>query len=221
MASGGYSANLSTPFLKVVYQDDYLLVLDKPSGLLSVPGRGADKQDCLSARAQSVYSDALVVHRLDEATSGLVLMARGKTMQAEMSRQFRERIPKKDYIAVVSGLIEPDSGEMNWPLICDWENRPRQKVDYEIGKPSLTEFEVISRDVETNTTRVRLYPITGRSHQLRVHLQQLGHPILGDDLYADEAARNQSPRLCLHAHHLSILHPVMQEWLTFEASVEF
>lgn len=212
---------MSTPFLKVVYQDDYLLVLDKPSGLLSVPGRGADKQDCLSARAQSVYSDALVVHRLDEATSGLVLMARGKAMQAEMSRQFRERIPKKDYIAVASGLIETDSGEMNWPLICDWENRPRQKVDYDIGKPSLTEFEVISRDTELNTTRVRLYPITGRSHQLRVHLQQLGHPILGDDLYADKKAQAQSPRLCLHAHHLTILHPVMQEWLTFEAKVEF
>jgi tRNA pseudouridine32 synthase/23S rRNA pseudouridine746 synthase len=171
----------------VVYADDTLLVIDKPSGLLAVPGRGADKQDCLSARVQTRYPDALIVHRLDMATSGLMVMARGAAAQRELSKAFAARAVSKRYIAVVDGRLQapPEGwGMIDLPIIVDWPNRPLRIVDHAHGKPSLTRWRVLVHDETASNTRVELEPVTGRSHQLRVHLRELGHPILGDALYA-------------------------------------
>jgi tRNA pseudouridine32 synthase / 23S rRNA pseudouridine746 synthase len=162
------------------HADNWLLVACKPSGLLSVPGRGADKQDCASARVQAAYSDALVVHRLDMATSGLMLFARGAEVQRQLSMAFEKRAISKRYVAVVHGNVASDTGEIDLPLLTDWPNRPLQKVDVELGKPSLTRYAVQSRDPAQNNSRLLLEPVTGRSHQLRVHLRELGHPIWGD-----------------------------------------
>lgn len=174
--------------LVFVHVDEHLLVIDKPAGLLSVPGRGAAKQDCASSRAQRLYPDALVVHRLDMATSGLLLMARGASMQQRLSGAFAHRQVDKRYVAVVAGRLgAPALAEGEWavvdlPLAADWPNRPRRIVDRERGKPSQTRWRVLAYDAASDTTRLELQPITGRSHQLRVHLQSLGHPILGDGL---------------------------------------
>lgn len=203
-----------------LYEDTALLVLNKPSGLLSVPGRGEDKADCLASRVQARFADALVVHRLDMSTSGIVLMARGIEAQRALSRAFELRHTEKRYIAVVDGLLEGE-GEVNLPLITDWPNRPRQMVDFERGKPALTRWRALSHDRQRHTTRVELIPVTGRSHQLRVHMLSLGHPILGDDLYAHEAARNKSERLLLHAAYLAIPHPRTQEMLAFTCAPPF
>ncbi|MCR1007215.1 MAG: pseudouridine synthase, partial [Stenotrophomonas maltophilia] len=165
------------------YIDDALLVAEKPAGLLSVPGRSAENQDCVVARLQALYPDALTVHRLDQVTSGLLLHARGKDMQAALSMQFEQRQVGKRYEAVVQGLLERDTGEVDLPLIVDWPNRPKQMVDHERGKPALTRWRVLVRDVEARRTRVALEPITGRSHQLRLHMASIGHPIVGDVLY--------------------------------------
>lgn len=205
-----------------VYVDDALLVFDKPSGLLSVPGRGPDKQDCLAARAQARYPDALVVHRLDMDTSGLMVMARGPVAQRELSKAFAARAVRKRYVAVVAG--RPESPHEGWgsialPLICDWPRRPRQIVDHVHGKPSLTHWRVLAQD--DATARVELEPVTGRSHQLRVHLAELGHPILGDPLYAPAAIRASSQRLLLHASTLGLAHPVSGEPLIFERPAPF
>jgi len=202
----------------VIFADDWLIVADKPSGLLSVPGRGEDKADCLVARVQREYPDALTVHRLDMSTSGLLLLARGPEMQSHLSRLFRERAVDKSYVAVVAGLVSDDKGEIDQPLIVDWPNRPRQKIDHEIGKPSLTRYQVIARDATAGTTRVALEPVTGRSHQLRVHMASLGHSILGDELYGDEFS---APRLLLHAAELSFVHPSTAEAIAFHSSPPF
>lgn len=202
----------------VSYVDDWLIVADKPSGLLSVPGRGPDKADCLVARVQREYPDALTVHRLDMSTSGLILLGRGEAMQSHFSRLFRERAVDKRYVAVVAGLLAEDSGEVDLPMIVDWPNRPRQMVNFEIGKPSLTRYRVLSRDAAQQTTRVALEPVTGRSHQLRVHMAALGHPILGDELYGDEFS---APRLLLHAAELSFVHPSTAETGFFHAAAPF
>lgn len=208
--------------LEPIYVDAALLVLDKPSGLLAVPGRGPDKQDCLAARAQTVYPDALVVHRLDMDTSGLMVMARGADAQRALSAAFAARAVKKRYLAVVAGRLEAPSqewGSVDLPLVCDWPNRPRQRVDRVHGKPSLTRWRVLGHDADS--TRVELEPVTGRSHQLRVHMCELGHPILGDPLYASPAQRTQAPRLLLHACALAFTHPATGEALAFERPAPF
>ena len=199
--------------LSCVHADDDLLVLDKPPGLLCVPGRGPDKQDCLSTRAQALWSDALIVHRLDQPTSGLVLMARGLPMQRALSRIFAERRVHKRYEALVHGRPSAATDADGWaeidlPLIVDWPNRPRSKVDHASGKPSRTRWRVLDVDRALGCTRLELEPVTGRTHQLRVHLAALGHPILGDMLYADADAQARAPRLLLHACTLEFAHPL-------------
>jgi tRNA pseudouridine32 synthase/23S rRNA pseudouridine746 synthase len=199
-----------------LYQDGDLLVLAKPPGLLCVPGRGPDKQDCLSARAQARWPGALVVHRLDQATSGLVLMARHTEAQRRLGDAFAQRRVDKRYQAVVRGLPRPDAGAASaggWslidlPLIADWPNRPLQKVDREHGKPSQTRWRSVRHDAARGVTLLDLEPLTGRSHQLRLHLASIGHPILGDTLYADAATQAMAPRLLLHACALAFAHPM-------------
>lgn len=205
--------------LTIIHADASLLVLDKPAGLLSVPGRGADKADCLASRAQAVFPDALTVHRLDMSTSGLLLMARGEAMQRQLSRLFQERQMDKRYLAMVDGYLEPEVGEVDLPLICDWPNRPRQKVDFEVGKRSLTRFRRVGFDVRHAASRVELEPVTGRSHQLRVHMAALGHPIRGDELYGPEPEPNG--RLLLHATDLAFIHPVTAVALRFHSEAPF
>lgn len=190
--------------LDLRHVDAARIVIDKPPGLLSVPGRGPDKQDCAWARVQARFADALIVHRLDQGTSGLIVYARGEAMQRALSEAFAARLVDKRYEAVVHGLIDRDAFEIDLPLIVDWPNRPRQMIDHERGKPSLTRLRVLARDPATNTTRVELEPVTGRSHQLRVHLLAIGHPILGDALYAPPEVLAQAPRLLLHARDLSL-----------------
>lgn len=191
--------------LRLIHVDDALLVVDKPSGLLSVPGRGAERQDCVAARVQRLCPEALVVHRLDMETSGLMLLARGYDAQRALSIAFQQRRVSKRYEALIAGQPQADGGEIDLPLITDWPNRPRQIVDFRVGKPSLTHYRVMARHV--SYSRVELLPVTGRSHQLRVHLRFLGHPILGDSLYADPTAQKMAPRLQLHATDLSFEHP--------------
>lgn len=204
-----------------LHADAALLVVDKPSGLLSVPGRGPGKDDCLVARVQADYPDALTVHRLDMETSGLMVLARGKEMHRRLSILFQERQVEKRYVAVVDGRLAPERGEIDLPLITDWPNRPLQKVDFAIGKPSLTRYRVLAHDAADDTTRVELTPETGRSHQLRVHLMSLGHAILGDSLYAGPAARAKAARLLLHADALAFAHPESGRPLSLERPAPF
>lgn len=206
--------------LDLIYLDDFLIVVNKPAGLLAVPGRGADKQDCLASRVQAKFPDALIVHRLDMATSGLLLLARGAEMQRRLSFMFRERLVTKRYVAVVSGWLEQLAGEIDLPLACDWPNRPRQKVDLVIGKPSLTRYRLLRPDVNTDSSRVELEPVTGRTHQLRVHLAAIGHPILGDALYSEETII-KAERLLLHASMLSFDHPLSGIPLTLASEPPF
>jgi tRNA pseudouridine32 synthase/23S rRNA pseudouridine746 synthase len=204
--------------------DAALLVIDKPAGLLSVPGRGLDKADCLAARAQAEFPDALIVHRLDMDTSGLLLMARGLDAQRRMSRAFAERRVEKRYVALVAGRMPPpraEWGTVDLPLVCDWPNRPLQKVDAESGKPSVTRWRVLDYDAEREATRVELMPVTGRSHQLRVHMRELGHPMLGDPLYAPPAVRARASRLLLHASVLRFSHPEQGRAMVFESAPPF
>jgi tRNA pseudouridine32 synthase/23S rRNA pseudouridine746 synthase len=202
--------------LDLTYSDESLLVVNKPAGLLAVPGRGADKQDCLSVRLQQHFPDALVVHRLDMSTSGLMVFARGTEMQRRLSLMFQERQVVKRYVAVVVGKLEPDTGEVNLPIAADWPNRPLRKIDAVSGKPSLTRYRLLDHDGDTS--RVELEPITGRTHQLRVHMSAIGHPILGDALYGDASS---SPRLLLHATALGLLHPSTGATLHFVSSPPF
>lgn len=206
--------------VELLHVDACLIVVNKPSGLLSVPGRGDDRQDCLIHRVQQTFPEVLSVHRLDMSTSGLLLLARGPEMQSHLSWLFMNRKVDKRYLAVVDGLLENDSGEIDLPLICDWPNRPKQKIDFEVGKKSLTRFNVVQRDEINGTSRVELEPVTGRSHQLRVHLASLGHPILGDEFYAG-AAEGKANRLLLHAMDLSLPHPSSGEIIHFHSSPPF
>lgn len=210
--------------LHVLYADETLVVLNKPAGLLAVPGRGPDKQDCLSARVQAIYPDALVVHRLDMATSGLLVMARGAAAQRLLSEAFANRQVHKRYVAVVSGQMTPTQDTwqtIDLPILVDWPNRPRRMIDWQQGKASVTRWQVAHIDVERNTTRVALEPVTGRTHQLRVHLQAIGHPILGDALYAPATVLAQAPRLLLHACTLALAHPVNGRALEFTCPADF
>ena len=204
--------------VQAVHEDADLLVLQKPAGLLCVPGRGPDKQDCLSARAQQQWPGALIVHRLDQATSGLVLMARHIDMQRRLSHAFAERQVHKRYQAVVQGLLGTAGGgwsEIDLPIAADWERRPLRVIDPAVGKPSLTRWRLRAQDPVAGTTHVELEPVTGRTHQLRVHLAAIGHPILGDALYADAATQARAPRLLLHATRLAFTHPVSGAWVQY------
>ncbi|MDH3354624.1 MAG: RluA family pseudouridine synthase [Chromatiales bacterium] len=207
--------------LDLVFEDDWLLVVNKPSGLLSVPGRGEDKRDSLASRVMAEYPDALIVHRLDMSTSGLMVLAKGKQAHRGLSLLFQDQQMKKCYVAVVDGVVESLTGEVDLPLITDWPNRPRQKVDYELGKPSLTSYRVIGHNDEAVTTRIELKPKTGRSHQLRVHMLSIGHPIVGDELYASRDVIDKASRLLLHASALSFTHPVTKQRLSFKSDVPF
>lgn len=193
--------------IQLAYQDEYFLIANKPPGLLTVPGRGPDKQDCLINRLLPEHPNSRIVHRLDMATSGLVIIAQSLPALQALGRLFETRQIAKEYTAVVDGLLEEDQGEINLPLICDWPNRPKQMVCHETGKSAQTHFEVIERNEEIMQSRVTLRPVTGRSHQLRVHMQALGHPIVGDEFYATEEVRAASPRLLLHATRLKFQHP--------------
>lgn len=205
----------------LVYVDEHLLVLDKPAGLLAVPGRGEDKQDCLSERARKLWPDALVVHRLDMATSGLFVMGRGLHMQRVLGRAFAERAVDKRYEAIVAGHVGApgDEGLIELPLAADWPNRPLQKVDAQQGRPSTTRWRVLA--AHGDATRLALEPVTGRTHQLRVHLQAIGHPIVGDPLYADAGVRERADRLLLHACALRLPHPATGEPLAFDSAAPF
>lgn len=207
--------------LDIRYQDDNLLVLNKPSGLLCVPGRGPGKADCLITRLQTEFPQALLVHRLDLGTSGLVMFALDPPTQSVLGRMFQRRQIDKEYQALVAGVPDRVEGEVDLPLIADWPNRPRQRVDFAIGKPSLTRYQVMEQDAMSGTARLRLLPLTGRSHQLRVHMAQLGHPILGDELYADARWRDAAPRLLLHATRLLLAHPISGERLEIDCPAEF
>ena len=207
--------------LDIAYLDEALLVVNKPSGLLSVPGRGEQKQDCLLIRVKKAFPEALIVHRLDMETSGLIVMARDQNTHRQLSRMFERREVNKTYVAVVDGCMEKESGIIDLPLICDWPNRPRQIVDYDLGKPSRTNYRVMKFDQPTNATRVELKPETGRTHQLRVHMQALGHPILGDALYCGVGGQDKSGRLLLHATALSFRHPQSNDVLNVTSSIPF
>lgn len=210
-----------------LFEDEHLLVLDKPSGLLSVPGRGPDKQDCLIHRALAHWSDALVVHRLDMATSGLLILARSKEVQRQLGDAFAARQIHKRYTAIVHGEVPASCGgawgEVDAPLICDWERRPLQMVDQGRGKPSQTLYlrHPDQDAVPPGCTRLWLEPITGRSHQLRVHMTHIGHPMLGDALYAPPTVMDLSARLCLHATALQFQHPLHHQRVVLESPAPF
>ncbi|MCC5969508.1 MAG: RluA family pseudouridine synthase [Pararhodobacter sp.] len=204
--------------LTILHADDDIVVADKPAGLLSVPGRGSERADCLIARLRAEFPTVLLVHRLDLDTSGVIVFALTGQAQVHLGRQFENRRTQKRYVAMVSGHPSEAKGRVDLPLIVDWPNRPRQKVCHETGRPAQTDWRVLRQ--EGPNARLRLRPITGRSHQLRVHMQALGHPILGDTLYADGAAV-QWPRLMLHAEDLRLAHPATGQTMTFRAKVPF
>jgi tRNA pseudouridine32 synthase/23S rRNA pseudouridine746 synthase len=203
----------------ILYEDEHLLFVNKPHFLLSVPGKHPLNKDCLITRLQQTHPDARIVHRLDLDTSGTIVIALGRQCHAELSRQFRLRQVAKSYIAVVAGSLRENKGTIDLPIRADWQNRPRQKVCFERGKPSITHFTVLSRD--DNSTRLRLHPVTGRSHQLRLHLLSIGHPILGCDLYADPDSLARSERLLLHAERLALKHPMTGKWLSLQSEPAF
>ena len=207
--------------LDIRHLDDDLLVVDKPAGLLSVPGRGPGKQDCLSARVQARYPEALPVHRLDLGTSGLLVLARNPDIHRALNRLFATRRVDKRYVALVAGRMAAGEQVIELPLICDWPNRPRQRVDHAIGKPSRTRLHVAGYEPGREATRVDLFPETGRSHQLRVHLQAIGHPILGDEFYAPPEVFARAPRLLLHAAFLGFIHPSTATMLGVESPAPF
>ena len=211
--------------LQILHADESLVVAVKPAGQLSVPGRGADRQDCLAARVQARFADALVVHRLDMATSGLMVFGRGIEAQRRLGRSFAERQASKRYIAIVDGCPPDSAGTIDLPLGADWPNRPRQQVDRVHGRPSLTHYRRASAPTSASErpggTRLELEPVTGRAHQLRVHLLAIGHPILGDALYAPADVLAMADRLMLHAQRLVLPHPATGRPVAFEAVSPF
>lgn len=206
---------------EIIYADSDILIVSKPAELLSVPGRRPEHQDCLISRVQQSYPEALIVHRLDMSTSGVMILARNSATHRELSRQFEQRLVQKSYLAVASGRVQPLTGRIDLPLSRDWPNRPKQRVDHAAGKAAQTYFRVLTYDSASDTTRIELKPITGRTHQLRVHMLALGHPILGDDLYADEATLKKADRLLLHAYSLEITHPATKKKMVFNQDAPF
>jgi tRNA pseudouridine32 synthase/23S rRNA pseudouridine746 synthase len=205
--------------IEIIHKDESLLIVNKPSGLLSVPGRLDEHKDSLETRLRDIYPDTLLVHRLDVPTSGVMVFARTKAAQRHIGMQFEKRQTRKTYVARVWGHVTEDSGHIDLPLIVDWPNKPRQKVCHETGKPSQTDWVVLEREAEA--TRVRLHPKTGRTHQLRVHMMAIGHSILGDRFYADDEALMAANRLQLHAEELMLRHPVGGAEMVFTAKVPF
>lgn len=207
--------------LDILYLDDDLLIANKPAGLLCVPGKGPEKQDCLFNRALKFNPNARIAHRLDQGTSGIVMFPLNYLALKNLTKMFEARQIHKRYIAVVEGLVQQDEGEIKLPLICDWPNRPLQKVCFERGKAAHTRYQVIARNTANNTSRLLLEPVSGRTHQLRVHMLSLGHPMLGDGLYAPEPVRAKSPRLLLHAQQLWLDHPISGTPINIEAQADF
>ncbi len=205
--------------ITILYQDKSILIADKPAGLLSVPGRLPQHKDSLLVRMQQQYGEMHCVHRLDMDTSGIMLMAKDKASLSNLSKQFQQRTIGKMYRATVWGKPNNIEGEINQPIIADWPNRPRQKICYKEGKPSLTRYKVIAS--ETKTSQLELYPVTGRSHQLRIHLQSIGHPILGCRFYAHQQALDAAPRLLLHASKLEFIHPTSETPITIQSTADF
>ena len=204
--------------LVIAYQDAQIIVVNKPSGLLSVPGKTVGRRDCVELRLRAMHPESLLVHRLDCDTSGVMIFARSKAAQGFLGQEFEKRRSEKTYIARLWGRLVPEEGRVDLPLGTDWPNRPRQMVDHENGRSAQTDWQVLGYDGDT--TRVELYPLTGRSHQLRVHMLELGHPILGDPIYATGAALD-FPRLMLHAESLSLHHPATKERVTFSVACPF
>jgi tRNA pseudouridine32 synthase/23S rRNA pseudouridine746 synthase len=207
------------PWLDILYQDKDIIVLNKPSGLLTNPGRGPELADCLFSRVKAEFELAQLVHRLDLSTSGVVVMALRRKAERELKRQFAERIVKKRYLALVAGRLDTPTGSINYPLTVDPEQAPRQKVCYQHGKAALTHYQVIQQFA--SSALIELSPVTGRSHQLRVHMLALGHPILGDAFYAPPPVLAAAPRLLLHAASLQLLHPYSGQPLEFTADTDF
>ena len=205
--------------LEILHADDALIFVNKPSGLLSVPGRGEGMADCVVSRLHLQYCDALLVHRLDVATSGVMVFAHSPQAQRHLGLQFEKRYTEKVYAAQVAGKVSGESGYVNLPLRADWPARPRQMVCFEQGKPSQTHWT--KADVTSSSTHMILHPVTGRSHQLRVHMWAMGHPILGDRIYAADDVFNASPRLCLHAQSLKVRHPNGGEPITITSNTPF
>ena len=204
--------------IEYVYNDEQIIIVDKPANMLSVPGRTPDKQDCLIHRVQKLFPEARIVHRLDFATSGLMVIAQNRESHRVLSRQFENRETEKTYVAKVYGQPKQQSGVIDLPLRCDWERRPLQIVDHQLGKNALTHWRIIEQF--ENSCFVELSPTTGRTHQLRVHMQAMGHPILGDELYAHEAAHSMADRLNLHAKELIITHPSKNGRMAFTSTNE-
>jgi tRNA pseudouridine32 synthase/23S rRNA pseudouridine746 synthase len=212
--------------LAVVHEDAHLLVLHKPAGLLTIPGQSPHQQDCLIGRARQRWPEALIVHRLDQATSGLVMLARGATMQKALGLALEQRQVHKRYEAVVHGHPLGQAGPDGWheidlPIRIDWHNRPRSIVDPVRGKASRTRWQTLGPGPWPDTSRLALEPLTGRTHQLRLHLAAIGHPIVGDPLYADPASQALSPRLLLHASALQLTHPATGQPLALSLSAPF
>lgn len=206
--------------LVIVYEDDDLVVIEKPAGLLSVPGRLPEHQDSAYLRVLTRYPHAKITHRLDMATSGILMFAKHRDAEVAVSKMFQARTVDKHYIALVQGQLDAE-GSVEVPLITDWENRPRQIVHFELGKPAKTLYQALSYDTETDITRVLLTPITGRSHQLRVHMQYIGHPITGDKLYHPEPTRSPLKRMALHASFLAFKQPLSGKAVAIHGSVPF
>ena len=207
--------------VEILYEDEHLLLVNKPDLLLSVPGRHRLNKDCMITRIQKTYPSASVVHRLDLDTSGIMIVPLNKPTHSHISRQFQERKVHKTYHAVVYGLVEEEQGKVELPIKADWENRPRQMICHEGGKHALTHYETLTRDSEKNCSRLLLKPVTGRSHQLRIHMRELGHPILGCDMYAHETALGMAPRLMLHATTLEFEHPATGKTIYHECQPGF
>ncbi|MEM1004110.1 MAG: RluA family pseudouridine synthase [Pseudomonadota bacterium] len=204
--------------LDILHEDAQLIVVSKPAGLLSVPGRGVHLADCLLTRLQGAFPQVLLVHRLDRDTSGVMVFAQTPHAQRHLSQQFERRQTRKTYVAKVWGDVADKTGTVDLPLIVDWPNRPRQMVCHETGKSAVTDWRVVKK--EGDSTRIRLFPRTGRSHQLRVHMQSMGHPILGDPFYAEGPARDY-PRLMLHSEELRLKHPDGRQSMKFRAPADF
>ena len=207
------------PWLDVIHEDEHLMVLNKPSGLLSVPGKDPALADSLQTRALARWPGAGTVHRLDKDTSGVIVMAKSKWVHGRLGIQFEKRLTRKAYVARVFGVVAEDEGLVDLPLATDWENKPRQRVDHERGRPAQSRWKVLAR--EAAATRLALEPLTGRTHQLRVHMREIGHPILGDSFYAEGAALAIAERLQLHAEMLGFIHPMTGEAVTFTVPAPF